>query len=139
MFEKWNIYLLFGMGCKAPRAGLDRLYTNFYSLLFHYYHYYYYYYYHWYEIVFPYSHLYKTNFHNKGFFLSLVLKARVFETRKWPIRAKVVSEKYSRHFGWNFQKEFPVNFKSNIFGMFITKFSLKEIQHLKIVANSGHG
>ena len=44
-----------------------------------------------------YSHVYKPNFHNKGFALSLVLKARVFGTRKWPIRTKGVSEKYSRH------------------------------------------
>ena len=29
LFEKWNIYLLFGMCCKATRAGLDRRYTNF--------------------------------------------------------------------------------------------------------------
>ena len=41
----------------------------------------------------------KLIFHNKGFALSLVLKARVFGTRKWPIRAKGVSEKYSPHFG----------------------------------------
>ena len=27
----------------------------------------------------------KTHFHNKGFALSLVLKVRFFETRKWPI------------------------------------------------------
>ena len=27
----------------------------------------------------------KTHFHNKGFALSLVLKVRVFGTRKWPI------------------------------------------------------
>ena len=40
---------------------------------------------------------YNTHFHNKGFALSLVLKARVFGTRKWPIRTKGVSEKYSRH------------------------------------------
>ena len=32
-----------------------------------------------------YSHANKTHFHNKGFALSLVLKARVSETRKWPI------------------------------------------------------
>ena len=36
VFEKWNIYLLFGMWCKTPRAGLDRRYTNFSSLLFNY-------------------------------------------------------------------------------------------------------
>ena len=46
---------------------------------------------------FSYSHLYKTNFHNKGFAVSLVLKARIFGTRKWSIRTKRVSEKYSRH------------------------------------------
>ena len=28
----------------------------------------------------------KTNFHNKGFALSLVLKVRFFGTRKWPIQ-----------------------------------------------------
>ena len=34
----------------------------------------------------------KTHFHNKGFALSLVLKVRVFGTRKWPIgTAKVTS------------------------------------------------
>ena len=36
------------------------------------------------KIVF-YSHAKKTNFHNKRFALSLVLKVRVFGTRKWPI------------------------------------------------------
>ena len=30
------------------------------------------------------SHANKNHFHNKGFALSLVLKARVFGTRKWP-------------------------------------------------------
>ena len=30
----------------------------------------------------------KTHFHNKGFALSLVLKVRFFETRKWPIMGK---------------------------------------------------
>ena len=28
----------------------------------------------------------KTHFHNKGFALSLVLKVKLFGTRKWPIR-----------------------------------------------------
>ena len=37
------------------------------------------------KIVF-YSHANKTNFHNKSFALSLVLKVRVFGTRKWPIK-----------------------------------------------------
>ena len=32
-----------------------------------------------------YSHVNKTHFHSKGFALSLVLKARVFGTRKWPL------------------------------------------------------
>ena len=31
-----------------------------------------------------YPHANKTHFHNKGFALSLVLKARVFGTQKWP-------------------------------------------------------
>ena len=31
------------------------------------------------------SHASKTHFHKKGFALSLILKARVFRTRKWPI------------------------------------------------------
>ena len=29
----------------------------------------------------------KTHFHNKGFALSLVLKVKLFGTRKWPIRS----------------------------------------------------
>ena len=33
-----------------------------------------------------YSHANKTHFHQKGFALSLVLKDRVFGTRKWPIK-----------------------------------------------------
>ena len=32
------------------------------------------------------SHANKTHFHQKGSAVSLVLKARVFGTRKWPIR-----------------------------------------------------
>ena len=35
------------------------------------------------------SHVSKNHFHNKGFALSLVLKARDFLTRKWPIRIKL--------------------------------------------------
>ena len=31
----------------------------------------------------------KTNFHNKGFALSLVLKVRFFGTRKWPIQSEM--------------------------------------------------
>ena len=38
------------------------------------------------------SHANKTHFHNKGFVLSLVLKVRVFVTRKWPIE-KAVTDK----------------------------------------------
>ena len=33
------------------------------------------------------------------FALNLVLKARVFGPRKWPIKVKGVSEKYSHHLG----------------------------------------
>ena len=32
-------------------------------------------------------HAYKTHFHKKGFALGLVLRVRVFVTRKWPIKA----------------------------------------------------
>ena len=32
-----------------------------------------------------YSHVNKTHFHSKGFALSLILKARVFGTQKWPL------------------------------------------------------
>ena len=32
-----------------------------------------------------YSHANKTRFHKKGFGLSLVLRVRIFGTRKWPI------------------------------------------------------
>jgi len=32
-----------------------------------------------------YSYANKTHFHKKGFALSLVLKMRAFETRKWPV------------------------------------------------------
>ena len=32
-----------------------------------------------------YYHANKTHFHNKGFALGLVLRGRVFGTRKWPI------------------------------------------------------
>ena len=31
----------------------------------------------------------KTHFHNKGFALSLVLKVKLFGTRKWPIKFKL--------------------------------------------------
>ena len=66
------------MWCKAPRGGLDRRYTNFND----------YYYHYWYDF-FSFSHVSKNHFHNKGFALSLVLKARDFLTRKWPIRIKL--------------------------------------------------
>ena len=33
----------------------------------------------------------KTHFHNKGFALSLVLKVRVFGTRKWPNLIKMAN------------------------------------------------
>ena len=33
-----------------------------------------------------YYHANKTHFHNKGFALGLVLRVRVFGTRKWPIK-----------------------------------------------------
>ena len=36
------------------------------------------------EMIFP-SHANKTNFHKKGCALRLILKVRVFGTRKWPI------------------------------------------------------
>ena len=36
------------------------------------------------EIIFH-SHAIKTHFHKKGCVLSLILKVRVFGTRKWPI------------------------------------------------------
>ena len=35
-----------------------------------------------------YCHANKTNFHKKGFTLGLVLRVRVFGTRKWPIILK---------------------------------------------------
>ena len=35
------------------------------------------------------SHANKNHVHNKGFVLRLVLKVRVFGTRKWPIRVTV--------------------------------------------------
>ena len=38
------------------------------------------------------SHVNKTHFHKKGFALGLILKVRVFGTRKWPIRCKTCSE-----------------------------------------------
>ena len=34
------------------------------------------------------SHANKTHFHNKGFALGLILKVRVFGTRKWPINIR---------------------------------------------------
>ena len=37
------------------------------------------------EIIFNYD-ANKTHFHNKGFALSLVLKVKLFGTRKWPIK-----------------------------------------------------
>ena len=51
-----------------------------------------------------YFHVNKTHFLNKGLALSLVLKAKVFGTRKWPIRIKGISEKYSSHL----QLKFPI-------------------------------
>ena len=37
------------------------------------------------KMFFLYYHANKTNFHKKGFALGLVLRVRVFGTRKWPI------------------------------------------------------
>ena len=37
----------------------------------------------------------KTHFHNKGFALSLVLKVRLFGTRKWPIWTPVKGAVYN--------------------------------------------
>ena len=45
------------------------------------------------QIIF-YSHASKTHFHKKGCALGLILKVRVFGTRKWPI------ERYKCHGGW---------------------------------------
>ena len=39
------------------------------------------------EIIFH-SHAHKTHFHKKGCVPSLILKVRVFGTRKWPINKK---------------------------------------------------
>ena len=66
-----------------------------------------------------YFHVNKTHFLNKGLALSLVLKAKVFGTRKWPIRIKGVSEKYSTESSSVeiCNKSLQVlYFKSNIFG-----------------------
>ena len=41
------------------------------------------------QIIFH-SHANKTHFHKKGCALGLILKARVFETRKWPIECVCV-------------------------------------------------
>ena len=38
-----------------------------------------------YENDFFYSHANRTHFHEKGFALGLVVKVRVFGTRKWPV------------------------------------------------------
>ena len=48
-----------------------------------------------------YSHSNKTHFHKKGFALTLVLKVRIFETRKWPIFLTVLqSDLYFEFFLW---------------------------------------
>ena len=44
--------------------------------------------------IFFYSHANKTHFHKKGCALGLILKVRVFETRKWPILLNF-AEKFS--------------------------------------------
>ena len=44
------------------------------------------------EIIFH-SHANKTHFHKKGFAPSLILKVRVFGTRKWPMGLKWLQER----------------------------------------------
>ena len=52
------------------------------------------------EIIF-YSHASKTHFHKKGCALGLILKVRVFGTRKWPIELNIIQfERYKCHGGW---------------------------------------
>ena len=41
------------------------------------------------KMIFFYYHANKTHFHNKGFALGLVLRVRVFGTRKWTINSGV--------------------------------------------------
>ena len=43
------------------------------------------------EMIFH-SNVNKTHFHKKGCALGLILKVRVFGTRKWPVRCKTCSE-----------------------------------------------
>ena len=51
------------------------------------------------EIIF-YSHASKTHFHKKGCALGLILKVRVFGTRKWPIELNIIQfERYKCHGG----------------------------------------
>ena len=56
-----------------------------------------------------YSHANKTHFHKKDFALSLVLKVKVFGTRKWPIIAIIIEISEFRKTRslfkliWNFQ------------------------------------
>ena len=38
------------------------------------------------------SHANKTHFHKKGFTVSLVVKVRVYGTRKWPVIGKTYSD-----------------------------------------------
>ena len=47
------------------------------------------------EIIFH-SHVNKTHFHKKGCAPSLILKVRVFGTRKWSIHAALKSVNYAR-------------------------------------------
>ena len=44
-----------------------------------------------------YSRANKTHFHKKGFALSLVLKARVFGTWKWPIEGMLEGKRAMSH------------------------------------------
>ena len=51
------------------------------------------------QIIF-YSHASKTHFHKKGCALGLILKVRVFGTRKWSIELNIIQfERYKCHGG----------------------------------------
>ena len=62
------------------------------------------------EMIF-YSHANKTHFHNKGFALGLILKVRVFRTRKWPINrhafcignSMIFSDIWRKYHQWYFE------------------------------------
>ena len=69
------------------------------------------------------THANKTHFHKKGFAFRLVLKVRVFGTRKWPVLSAVKLTKEFSHTNRGNAKNL-VPKRTNLGGIKISKFDV---------------